>query len=319
MTEFKIPKVSAETIMGAVEGIYFKNGSGLSVDGISTYLGISKEYARRAAIVAMEFNMILEVNSKYKITQDAVDIGKSTREQWPVIFGKFLQKFKPFTLFVTFLGKNETPENASRKIKTIFEIKASEKIIENSLSSWGQYAKILEEKNSKIILSLNIQNLSNEYVTELKDAIVSDVKARTFLVNKLGNDVYNYLESDETDLLVKSIVNHEINPRHSIDDSGRAYEDFLRRIGTDKSFDMSEFKGIGELTDNLKGNKLIEIKHLEISKAINQMRLTAAHNKDRKTVQNWTLKDDTSIACILLTLTAIRSIYQFIFNNQQIL
>ena len=168
--------------MGAVEGIYFKNESGLNLDEISKYLGISKEYARRAVIVDTEFNMVLEENAKYKITQDATDIGKSTKEQWPVIFGNFLQKFKPFTLFVTFLGKNETSQIASRKIKTIFEIKASEQIIENSLNSWGQYAKILEEKNSKIILSLNIQNLSNEYVAELKDAIVNDVKARTFLV-----------------------------------------------------------------------------------------------------------------------------------------
>lgn len=305
--------------MGATEGVFFKNDPGLDVNEISQYLGISKEYAKRAIVAATELGMVVESNLKYNISKDASDIGKSTKDQWPIIFGKFLQRYKPFTLFVTFLGKNDSSTIASRKIKTIFEIKTSENIIENSLVSWGQYANILEEKDSKINLKINIQNLSNDYVTKLKDALTNDVKARVFIVNKLGNDVFNYLKDDEMDLLVKSIVNHEKEPRHSIDDAGRAYEDFLRRIGTDKSFDMSKFKGIGELIDNMKGNNLVEVKHLEISKAINQMRLTAAHNKDRKTMQNWTLKDDTSITCILLTLIAIRSVYQFVFNNQQIL
>jgi hypothetical protein len=69
----------------------------------------------------------------------------------------------------------------------------------------------------------------------------------------------------------------------------------------------------------LKGADLIDQKHLEICKAINSVRLAAAHSKDRKTITPWKINPDAAIEVILITLTATRSIHNFASNRTQVI
>ena len=80
---------------------------------------------------------------------------------------------------------------------------------------------------------------------------------------------------------------------------------------------MSSCKGIGELSEHLKGANLLDQKHLEICKGLNSVRLAAAHNKDRKTNIPWKINPDAAIEAILLSLTMMRSIHKFVFDKEQ--
>ena len=80
---------------------------------------------------------------------------------------------------------------------------------------------------------------------------------------------------------------------------------------------MNNCKGIQELADTLKGASLIDVKHLDGCKAVNVLRVAAAHNKDRNSVKRWNLNPDAAIECVLFALTLIRSIYNYIFNRIQ--
>ena len=181
----------------------------------------------------------------------------------------------------------------------------------------GEYSQILKRNNGKIELQIKIEELSAEYIGELLEAMKHDIKSRTYIANKVGEDVFNYLHEDEVDLFVKSIREHQSDPRDALDDCGRAFEDVLRRIGTGKKIPMNNCKGIQELADTLKSASLIDVKHLDGCKAVNVLRVAAAHNKDRNSVKRWNLSPDAAIECVLFALTLIRSIYNYIFNRIQ--
>ena len=313
--KYIIPHVAADAIMEAVEGICYKGG--FTAKDAENYLQKSSAYVIRALIASEQLGFTTCIDSKYDVSDEAKDVSRANKKQWPFIFRKFLQRYIPFTLFVALIGKGNTPQDAARKIKIICDIDTSPKIIEIVMLGWGEYSQILKRNNGKIELQIKIEELSAEYIEELLEAMRHDIKSRTYIANKVGGDVFNYLHEDEVDLFVKSIREHQSDPRDAIDDCGRAFEDILRRIGTDKKVPMNNCKGIQELADTLKGALLIDVKHLDGCKAINVLRVAAAHNKDRNSVKRWNLSPDAAIECVLFALTLIRSIYNYVFNQIQ--
>jgi len=313
--DYRIPNVPADIIMEVMEGVCLKNG--MNVDEATAYIAKSKSYAKRALVMSEQLGMVTSVDSKFEAVSDAKIITRASKDQWPVIFGKFLQRFNPLILFASLLSRGNSLKDSARKIKVIYNIDTSEDVIGNSLVGWGLYAGILKREKDKVELLMDTENLSAEYIRELLQAMENDVRARVYIANKLGEEVFGYIQQDETDLLVQSIREHRTNPKHSIDIGGQALEDFLRRLATDNSVDVTTKTGIQQLADSLIGAKLITIKHLEICKAINSFRIAAGHNKDRTSMEKWTLNPDAAIECILLTLTIIRSTHNYMFKKIQ--
>lgn len=312
---YKIPKVTADVIMEIMEGVCLKNG--MNIDEATAYIAKSKEYAKRALVVAEQLGMVKNLDSKFEAVTDTKIITRANKDQWPVIFGKFLQRFNPLILFTSLLSRGNSLNDSARKIKVIYDIDNAENIIINSLVGWGQYAGILKKEKDKVELLIDTENLSAEYIRDLLQAMENDVKARIYIANKLDDDVFGYMRQDELDFLVKAIREHQSDPRGAIDDGGRAFEDFLRHVADDKSVQVNNCKGIQEIADALRGAKLIDVKQLDVCKSANALRIAAAHNKDRNSGDKWTLNPDASIECILLILTAIRSIHNYVFKQNQ--
>ena len=312
---YKIPEVTAPVIMETMEGVCLK--SGMNVEEATHYINKSKVYAQRSLTVTEQLGITEFNDLKYHATSEARIITRANKDQWPIIFRKFLQRYNPFILFVSLVGKGNSISDAARKIKVIYNIDANADIIACSLVNWGEYSGILKRDKGKIILLIETENLTAEYIHELLEAMEHDVKARVFIANKLGEDVFGYMKQDEIDLLVKAIREHLSEPKHAIDISGQSFEDFLRRIAIDKSLDVISCTGIQQLADTLVGPKFITSKHHEICKAINSFRIAAGHNKDRTSMEKWELNPDAAIECILLILTATRSIHHYIFKQIQ--
>lgn len=315
--QYKIPEVTADKIMEVVEGVSYKGSDGLDVQATAKYLGKTTVYAKRALNASNQLGFTELKDAKYILVKDAADASRASKEQRPVIFRKFLQRFDPFILFIVLVGRGNSIEDAARKVKVIYDLDAGIKIITSTLIGWGEYAQVIKREKGTVILQIETEKLSAEYIRELLEAMEHDVKARMYIAGKLGDDVFGYMHQDELDFLVKAIREHQGDPRGSIDDAGRAFEDFLRRIATDKTVTVTQCKGIQELADALRGDRKIDTKHLEICKAINSLRIAAAHSKDRNSGEKWILKEDAAIECILITLTTIRSIYNYIFKQVQ--
>ena len=315
-SKFKIPDVTADIIMEIVEGVCYKN-VGLDTNEAAEYIKKSKTYASRALTASIQLGIIKAVDSRFIASSEAKDVSRANKQQWPVIFRKFIQRYNPFILFVSLIGKGNSPEDAARKIKVIYGIDASIKIIANTLLGWGEYSQILKREKGKVELQIETDKLSAEYIRELLEAMEHDVKARVYIAGKLGEDVFGYMQQDELDLLVKAIREHQSDPRDAMDDCGKAFEDFLRRLGDEKSVNVSSRTGIQQLADAIIGKKLITVKHLEICKAINSFRIAAGHNKDKTSMEKWELNPDAAIECILLLLTTIRSIHNYVFKQIQ--
>lgn len=313
--DYKVPRVTADIIMEVMEGICLKNG--MKLEEATSYIAKSKEYARRALVVSEQLGMAKFVDSKFEAVSEAKIITRANKDQWPVIFGKFLQRFNPLILFTSLLSRGNSLKDSARKIKVIYDIDTNEDTIVTSFVGWGEYAGILKREKDNVELLIDTENLSAEYIRELLQAMENDVRARIYIANKLGEDVFGYIEQDEVDLLVKAIREHRTEPKHSIDVGGQAFEDYLRRLATDNSIDVVSRTGIQQLADSIIGAKLITTKHLEICKAINSFRIAAGHNKDRTSMEKWILNPDAAIECILIILTCIRSIHNYIFKQIQ--
>lgn len=301
--------------MEVVEGACNKQQNGITVEESAKYAKVTEEYAARALENAVQFHMIRKADSRYFSTSDVSDVSRATKEQQPLLFRKFLQRFDPFILFVSLIGRGNALDQAARKITVIYDIDAQPTSIQDTFSSWGAYAGIIEAKKGKVILKVDTPILSAEYIRDLLEAMEHDIKARIYIATKLGENVFGYMKQDEVDFLVKAVRTHQKDPRNSIDDAGRAFEDFLRRVIIDKQKDASKCKGVTELAECLKGEKLIDQKQLEICQGIGSIRIAAAHSKDRITVEPWQINPDAAIETILLSLTMIRSIHSYVFSN----
>lgn len=318
-TTFIIPEVSAETVMEALEGICIAGSKGLTLREVSDYIGKSEEYARRCINTAIQLRMIEELNGRYISKPESDDILRVKREKWPILFREFLQRYEPFLLFVSLITKGNSVEVSCRKVKTIYGIPNNIKIIKKSFLAWGRYADLLEiNKGGTIKLKISTEVTTPDYISALSEALENDIKIRLHIENKLGDEVFGFLQHDELEFLVKGMKEHKNDPRGAIEDAGKAFEDFLRRIGTYRKVDLSKCNGIGQCAQFLESKNVITQKHLQMCEHVNALRLMAAHSKEKTTLKSWKINPDTAIEVILTALTLIRSIFLFVFKEDYI-
>lgn len=320
--EIRIPKVTAKTIMHVIEGLALSKSKGLSLEEICKYVDMSDVYVQRALESIIQLGMGTSTNGQYFCGSDCIVVTKANETQWPIIFRNFLQRFDPFILFIMLVGKGNSPENAARKTSIIYSIRDKFEIVRGTLLGWGAYAEIFEiDKKGKPKLKIETEKLEAEYLKELIEALESDIKARIYIAGKLTDEVFGYLNHDEIEFIISAIRKHGDDPRSAIEHVGRSFEDFLRRLGVDKDQEerMSQCKGIGQIADSLKALKLIHEKHYRLCYFINAMRLAAAHSKEAATMISWTIRPESAVETILITLTGIRSIYFYSFKNQNII
>jgi hypothetical protein len=142
---------------------------------------------------------------------------------------------------------------------------------------------------------------------------------RIYIENKLTDVVFSYLQHDEVEFIVKALTEYRSDPRSAIEDMGKAFEDFLRRVGTDRKVDLSRSNGIGECAQMLRKASLITQKHLLMCQHVNAFRLAAAHSKEKLTLQSWKISQDASVELILTTLTLMSSIFLYVFKKEQVI
>jgi len=288
---YNIPEVSAEAIMITVEGICLSGEKGLTLKEVSSYINKTNEYAKRCINAAIQLGMIRRVDDKYIAEAESEEIPKVKKEVWPILFRKFLQRYKPFILFAALINRGDSIEEVCRKLKTILNITSNTKIIDKSLVTWGKYSNILESENGTIKLKDIQDEKTALYIKELISSLGDELKIRIYVENKLTDVVFSYLQPDEVEFIVKAFKEYQSDPRSAIEDMGKAFEDFLRRVGADRKVDLSRANGIGECAQMLRNANL----------------------------KSWKISEDAAIEVLLTTLTLMRSIFLYVFKKEQVI
>lgn len=318
-TKYEIPKVTAKKIMEVVEGLVLSADRGLSLSDVMRYASISEEYARRALKASVQLRMAVEKDGKHFRAPDTSDVGMGSHTEWAIIFRKFLQRYPPFIMFLIQLGKGNKAEDAARKLATIYAIQDNTDDIKTTFTGWGNYADVLEsDRKGSIKLKVETPKLEAEYIRDLLAALENDIKARIYVGNKLTEDVFGYLHQDEIELVISAIRRHADDPTTAVEHVGKAFEDFLRRIGIEKNQGpaISQKNGIGGLAGVLKDQGIIHEKLFDMCSYVNTMRIASAHHKEKGTMIVWNIRPDAAIETILVALTAMRSIFLYAFRQQ---
>lgn len=317
--EYWLQQVRAEYIMEAVEaGWYMREKGGVSNKELIEYAGISSSYAQRALKLAVQFRMMTENEGRYLTVERLSMVDRASRDDWPALFGRFLPNFKPFITFVAILSKGGTPVEASRKVKVIYSLSASNDSVRRTLGNWGEYADVLElREDGSITIKIQTDKLEAEAIRELLEAMQNDIKTHIYLNGKLGEDLYAYIPSDSLDSLVSSIRNYERDARKSVADGMRSLEDFLRKVLTKKGQDASKCTGISSLLTELSKGGYILSKQVTIGSGLGAIRNAAAHGNDKDTGKPWIINTDAAIESILLSMTLARSIHRLIYDKVQ--
>lgn len=317
--DIRIAEVNARNIMEAVEaGWHMRTNGGVSIKELTTYADTSQSTATRALTCAVQLGMMEQKDSKY-ITLDKVSIiGKASQDDWSAIFGRHLPNYKPFIMFVALISRGANAEEAARKVAVIYDLTLSPNAVRTTLTNWGIYAGALEkQKDQSLVIKIDTDQLEAEAIRNLLEAMKNDIKARIYLNNKLGEEVYAYLPSEDLDFLVKSIRNYELDARESVDKGMKALESFLRLLCNDKGINSTKCNGIGQLALELRSNSVITSKHVNIGQGLGAIRNAAEHSIDKETNQRWIINPDSAIESILVSLTYIRSVYNYVFENLQ--
>lgn len=322
MNEYAIAYIPAEKIIESIECAYYSKLPGATKEMVCSYLKANAEYARRATIMGTQFGFLSEKERVFHAV-NCTDLIRANNGQRHIIFREHLQKFEPFILFITLLSKGNSVDDSSRKIKVIYSLSTSEKDIMHAFLNWGTYSELMayDDRTGIVGLKIPTEELSIEYLKTLVASLESDIKTRIYLAEKLTDKTFGFLKPEEIEFFVKALQEHEKDPRHAIDDAGRALEDYLRRIATEKAYDVSDKSGISEIAQIIGGQnpKLIHAKHLHICNCLGAIRVASAHSKDRCTMELWKISPDLAIEVILLMISTVRSIHAYVYENQQIL
>jgi hypothetical protein len=309
--EFVLQDITAKHIMETVEAGWTIRKDGVDVSKVVDYVHISLAYARRALTDAVQLGMMSKDDKRYRTVDAAELVSKASKDQWPALFGKFLVAYAPFVLFVAQVARGDSPEVAGRKVSAVYGLGTDAGTTRKVLTEWGIYAGVLEEgADGLMTIKVNVQTLDAKTVEQLGEAVKSELNTRVYVANRLGDEASMAIVKS-VDFLVAAILKHQSDPRSSIEDSGRAFEDFLRSMCESKGIGTNSLNGIGMLADALNSGNYITDKHHAICLGINAIRIAAAHGRDKKIKGTWNISAETAMETALLCLSMIKSLFQY--------
>lgn len=318
IVKYYVTDIPAEQMIEVAEGVYQKGT--MKLDEITSYLGVVGPYATRITRMACQLGVLLEKSGLYSVSQEAKDLAVASMNQRPIVFKKFLVDFEPFVLFCYYVLRNNTLDDASRKVRVVCEIGAGERVIQRSLKGWGLYAGLLKKiKDGRLEVEMEEKKLEEIYIRELLKATQDVFNANLFIAYKVGDEIFEFLERADRRLFVDALTKYGQEPKDAISHSAQAFESFLRHLGHQKGVNLRKATGILQIASNFKGNLLILEEHRKMSEFLSAFRNPAGHGISKEVLEHWTVEKDSALEVVLLFLTVIRSYYRYMVYQELIL
>src|SRR5690554_2416244 len=255
--EYKLPTHNIPISLVADIIIFLNIHPTSSLTEISQFVDKSTSYVRSGIKIAILLGMLKKTDDKYEINKDCTTfLGRTPTEKRKVnLVRKYIQQWEPFLTFINLVLNNNSLEQASRKVYYMFKFENKDpNFLKKLFIYWGKSTNIF-------IVEDGILNLDKEITKEpekdidIKLGLNEDMSVRIKIISILGEQVFNFLKHDEIEELVSAYQKINIDPRNSVECSGRAFEDFLRSIALKVNIDVKRSNGINQIVNKLYNNK----------------------------------------------------------------
>lgn len=294
----------------------------LSIDDLADVIDMSDNYVRAVLCVGTQLGMIIERGDGYVVNPSIEEeTRKLNPEQGFVVINRYVQRYKPFMTFLSFLDKGYDTERSARSVVTLFDIDAKPDVVESQFLKLGRYADLLTEDDSPAP-TVDVETLPTSYIDDLEGALKSEAKARLFVQERLGADVVAYAEHESIEKLQDALLKHRSSPENAIVDAVVASENVTRELAEEygtEDVDYSKAGGIGSLAKSMRRDNLVLKRHLHGANYLGGMRNPGAHGKEAETLKLWEVEREVALEVVLAAINYVRSIYWYITEERQIL
>jgi len=282
----------------------------------------SQTYIANALATCCQLGLAKDESGVYNGTEELrADIKRASRNELYVAFQACMKNYAPFLLYVDFASKGYDSAESAARAKGILKIKSSAVTVEKSLRRWGAYSDLVEvdRKTDKIKVKIEVERLTAAYVAKLLGAFEAELKAKLFLMDMLGPNVFAYLDDNKISLdeLTTALLEYENDPREATTKATRTFELFLWRIGQDANVNVSSSRGPIELADGIKAAGAMLVNHNHICHGIGALRNMSHHNPDKETGQSWNISKQGALLTTLLVPATIRSLWHYCKEKKQ--
>jgi hypothetical protein len=233
-----------------------------------------------------------------------------------------LQSYPPYLLYLDFVSKGYSSEEAANMTTGIFRLQATKEKVEKIFRNWGLQTKlIIADKFGKLTIPEGEKGLPTAYMESLTKALTADLQAKIFLIETISPSAYKYLTDNhiEIDELADALVNYEKDPKGSANKATQVFEHFLFKFGEDIGAKVANGNGTIQYADIIKAEKNASLlknqKHL--CYGVGGLRNMAHHDPDKETSNSWNFTPQGAIVSTLVVPTMIRNIYLYWTEQKQ--
>jgi hypothetical protein len=294
----------------------------LNYGDIEDIVDMSENYVRAVIRVGTQLGVIQERRDGYVVDPSIEEeVRKLNPEQGFVVINRYVQRYKPFMTFLSFLDKGYGADQSAQSVVTLFDIDGKPRIIESQFLKLGRYADLLTDDDPPKP-TVDVETLPMSYIEDLEGALKSEAKARLFVQERLGADVVAYVDDEMIEKLQDALLKHGPSPDNAIVDAVVAAESITREIAEEfgsGDVDYSNAGGIGSLAKSMRREEMILKRHLHGANYLGGMRNPGAHGKEAETLELWEVESEVALEVVLAAVNYVRSIYWFVTEERQIL
>ena len=248
-----------------------KRGKFSSLIELQSFFNKTPTYTRTTIHFLENFGLISIENKSIKLKKDTYKKLNGSRDKSVAVLKEKIINFKPYVEYYYFLSAGKTTDYSAKYIKLLYNIKQDADRITRIFNKWSKFFNIKQE-------SKTIEPSTD--LTKLNKALENELLLNAFLREQFGGH-YKDIGDNIVKDLIKALRNYKTDPNKSVNDSGRALEDFLR-LDFVESIDLTKCSGIGQISQTLNRYNISSKKHNGIIAGLGNIRsMGDAHGADK--------------------------------------
>lgn len=262
---------------------------------------VTPNYYSRAILFLKENGIIIFSPNDSVILTDKVkeELEKSSENSKKIVLEK-LMEIQPFIEFTYFLGKGKSEKESIKLVCYLYNIDKDQDALLKVFREWMK------------VLNLNISSLKtrDKMLEGIQESLQNKLYANNFVKDFLGDYLHDISPQVVTELsdAIKEIPNDN---EASLNESGRALEDFLR-LDLGRDIDLTGCAGIAEIANELNRYPDFPKKLNNLCVGLSSVRsLGKAHGSDKNLKVPWNITDHGATGYSIMVLTVIKSYLVF--------
>lgn len=266
------------------------------------------QYTKNAISFLTYFKIIEEKEDFVKLDKHVFKRLDGSRDKSVLVLKDRIIKFKPYIEYYHFLSVGKNAEESAKLVKMVYDIRQDTHRVIKIFEYWSKFLKIKHDKRPT--------EYSSE-LSQLNKSLNDELSIQKFLRDQFG-DHYKKIGSDVSDDLVEALKDYKTDPSKSVNDAGRALEDFLR-IDFAKSINLTHCSGIIQLSNELNRHIISTKKHNGIIAGLGHIRsMGDAHGADKTEGERWVINEYSALFYALMVIKTIVSMIEYKNNNSLI-